>query len=200
MTEPKPFDRETLRRALTELGRRAHAEGKTVEVSIYGGSALTLTYDWRVATKDVDAVFEADRATVRQLAAEIARENGWDSDWLNDGVKGYLSASDQDAKSLAGTYPSEEEPGLGLMMPSPAYLFAMKCRAMRFGGIGENSDIDDIRHLAHEIGINNVSQALDLIAAFYPNSVLERKTQFGIEEILAEIGASDHAPTRRTKP
>ena len=32
-----------------------------------------LTYDWRVATRDVDAVFEADRTTIRRLANEI----GW---------------------------------------------------------------------------------------------------------------------------
>jgi hypothetical protein len=184
MTDPKPFDKATLQQALTELGRRAHAEGKTVEISIYGGSALMLTYDWRIATKDVDAVFEADRSTVRRLAADIAHENGWDIDWLNDGVKGYLSVSDHDAKTLLGTYPSEEEPGLRLMMPSPAYLLAMKCRTMRFGGIGQNSDLDDIRNLAREIGVKNVADALDLIAAFYPNSVLEPKTQFGLEEIL----------------
>ena len=143
-----------------------------------------LTYDWRVATRDVDAVFEADRGTVRRLASDIARENGWDLDWLNDGVKTYLSAADQDAKTLVGTYPSEDEPGLRLMMPSPAYLFAMKCRAMRIGGAGQNSDIDDIRNLADELGIHDVADALDLIAAFYPNAILEPKTQFGLEEIL----------------
>jgi hypothetical protein len=187
MMDPKPFDRDTLRQALVELGRRAHAEGKTVEISVYGGSALMLTYDWRAATRDVDEVFEADRSTVRRLAAAIAHENGWDPDWLNDGVKGYLSVADQDAKTLAGTYPSEEEPGLRLMIPNAAYLFAMKCRAMRFGGLGQNSDIDDIRNLARELGIKDAAEALNLVAAFYPNSVLERKTQFGLEEILGTI-------------
>jgi len=59
------FDRKVLEQALDELGRRAHAEGKTVEIAIYGGSALMLTYDWRRATKDVGAVFEADRQTGR---------------------------------------------------------------------------------------------------------------------------------------
>jgi hypothetical protein len=197
MTDPRPFDRDTLRQALIELGRRAHAEGKTVEISIYGGSALMLTYDWRAATRDVDAVFEADRSTVRRLAAEIAHDNEWDLDWLNDGVKGYLSAADQNAKTLVGTYPSEDEPGLRLMMPNPAYLFAMKCRAMRFGGVGQNSDIDDIRNLARELGIKDAAEALDLVAAFYPNSVLEPKTRFGLEEILGAVrGGEPPSATR----
>ena len=72
MARDKVFNRQTLEEALYELGRRAHAEGKTIEIAIYGGSALMLTYDWRVATKDVDAVFEADRQTIRRLAREIA--------------------------------------------------------------------------------------------------------------------------------
>jgi len=55
------FDRQTLKQALNELGQRAYAEDKTVEIAVYGGSALMLTYDWRIATRDVDAVFEADR-------------------------------------------------------------------------------------------------------------------------------------------
>ncbi len=191
----KPFDRDTLEQALHELGRRAHGLGKTVELSIYGGSALTLTYDWRLATKDVDAVFEADRTTVRRLAREIADANGWDANWLNDGVKDFLSASDRSAKRFFRTYPSEAEPGLRVMMPNPGYLFAMKCRAMRVGGADQSSDIDDIRRLAGEIrrlageiGISTAADAVALVLAFYPRQLIEAKTQFGLEEIFDGLG------------
>lgn len=121
MTQATTFDRATLEQALDELGRRAHAEGKTVEISVYGGSALMLTYDWRRATRDVDAVFEADRQTVGRLAREIAEEKGWDPGWLNDGVKGFLSAVDQSpqSKRLFRTYPSEDAPGVRVMVANP---------------------------------------------------------------------------------
>ena len=72
MVQKKPFDRQSLEQALHELGRRAYAEGTTIEIAIYGGSALILTFDWRVATRDVDAVYEGDRQTVRRLAADVA--------------------------------------------------------------------------------------------------------------------------------
>ena len=42
MAQAMMFDRLALEQALDELGRRAHAEGKTVEIAIYGGSALVL--------------------------------------------------------------------------------------------------------------------------------------------------------------
>jgi hypothetical protein len=187
----KIFDRDTLKQALQDLGRRAYALGKTVELSIYGGSALTLSYDWRLATKDVDAVFETDRLTVRRLIADIALENGWDANWLNDGVKGFLSNADADSKQLFGTYPSEAEPGLRVMLPKPEYLFAMKCRAMRVGGADESADIDDIRHLAAEIGVRGAEQALAIVSAFYPRQIIEAKTQFGIEEIFGEMNTGE---------
>jgi hypothetical protein len=41
-----------------------------------------LVYDWRIATKDVDRVFEHDRDRVRRLAAQIAEAHGWPADWL----------------------------------------------------------------------------------------------------------------------
>jgi hypothetical protein len=190
------FDRQALEQALGDLGRRAHAEGKTVEIAIYGGSALMRTYDWRMATRDVDAVFEADKETVRRLAREIAEDKGWDPDRLTDGVKGFLSVVDDSAqeKRLFRTYPSEDSPGLRVMVANPAYLFAMKCRAMRIGGIGESTDVGDIKLLASEIGLTSATQALDLVAAFYPDRIIEPSTRFGLEEIFDRLTERDALP------
>ena len=175
--------------AFCDLGRRAWTLGKTVEIAVYGGSALMLSYDWRLATKDVDGVYEADRITVRMLAGEIARERGWPANWLNDGVKGFLSVIDlQDGvKHLFGEFPSADTPGLRVFVPRPEYLFAMKCRAMRAGGSDEHGDVDDIRHLAREIGIVDAEQAFALVGSFYPRAQLEPKVQFGIEEIFSDL-------------
>lgn len=177
------FDRAMLEQALRELGRRAHAAGRVVEIAIYGGCAVMLTLKHRAATKDVDAVFEKDKDFVRKIAEAMAEDFGWDKDWLNDGVKGFLSAAEADpsAKLLIGTYPSEEQPGLRVFVPRPEYLFAMKCRAMRIGGIEGSRDIEDIRRLAGAIGITNAQQALDLVEAFRPRP----KTQFGLEQIFS---------------
>jgi hypothetical protein len=87
MSGDKNFDRETLEYALAELGRRAFAAGRTVEIVIYGGSALLLTLNRQINTGDVDAVFEGNKDFVRRLAAEMAEESKWDENWLNDGVK-----------------------------------------------------------------------------------------------------------------
>ncbi len=177
---------ETLERAFHELGSKARGAGKIVEIAIDGGSALVLTLPGRVATKDVDAVVDQDRTWLRQAVADLTEAKGWPPDWLNDGVKGWLSHrdADPDAKRLFKTYPSEDEPGLRVFVASPTYLFAMKCLAMRIGGADETQDRSDIEALARTIGITTADQALAIVSGYYPRSQISPKTQYGIEEIF----------------
>src|SRR6185295_8812089 len=146
---------------------------------VYGGSALILTLDARPATQDVDAVFERDRAFVRDAAASIAVENDWDSGWLNDGVKCYLSAADADpeAKALFRSYPSETHAGLRVMVASPPYLFAMKYLAMRIGGVEQKQDVADIRRLGALLNVRNAIEALAIVERYYAAERLSPKTR-----------------------
>jgi hypothetical protein len=203
MAEMQRFDLPALESALAELGRRSYEAGRTVEIAVYGGSALLLTLNRQVNTRDVDAVFERNKDFVKKLAAEIAADCGWDENWLNDGVKGWLSAIDADpaVKFLFKTYPSEERPGLRVFVAKPEYLFAMKCRAMRLGGVDSSSDLEDIKLLAQAIGITGSRDALALVEKYYPRNLLEPKTRFGLEEIFSslEMPASD-GPVSLKKP
>src|SRR5258706_3546397 len=185
MSGDKNFDRSTLEHALAELGRRAFIANRTVEIVVYGGSALLLTLNRQINTDDVDAVFEGNKDFIKKLAADMAEEFGWDENWLNDGVKGRLSNrdADPDVKSLFKTYPSEDQAGLRVYTARPEYLFAMKCRAMRVGGIETNSDVDDIKLLARAISLKNSQEALTLVEKFYP----QNKTRLGLEEIFSGL-------------
>jgi hypothetical protein len=178
---------ENLENAFQALGMKARAAQKLVEIAVYGGSALVLTLPGRVATKDVDAVVHSDASWLRQAVADIAVERGWPSDWLNDGVKGWLSQRDAhpEAKRLFRTYPSEDQPGLRVLVASPHYLFAMKCLAMRVGGVDTTQDRSDIEALAKTIGVTTADQAIEIVAQYYPLSKISPKTQFGIEEIFS---------------
>ena len=181
------FDRQTLEDAFARIGQKAVESGKLVEIAVYGGSALVLTLPARPATKDVDAVFGSDPAWIRQVANEIAAEREWPVDWLNDAVKGFLSSKDQSSelRHLFRTYPSENNPGLRVFVASPRYLFAMKCLAMRIGGVDETQDRADIEALANQIGVNSTDQAMDIVCDYYPHSQISAKTQMGIEEIFS---------------
>lgn len=90
--------RDDLEAAFESLGAAARAAGLTVEIAVYGGAALVLTFPSRVATKDVDAVVSGDARWLRRAAADLAAERGWPEDWLNDAVKGWLSHRDDRSK------------------------------------------------------------------------------------------------------
>lgn len=186
------FDQAVLEEAFRAIADRAMAAGKLVEIAVYGGSALVVTLPSRVATRDVDAVIKNDAAWLRRMVAELAEERGWPSDWLNDGVKGFLSPHDGDhgAKRLFRSYPDEEEAGLRVFVASPAYLFAMKCMAMRLGGVEQSRDRDDIEALAGVLGIGSAEAAIEIVSRFYPASRVSPKTQLGIEEIFGATSAS----------
>src|ERR1700687_6279667 len=74
MSGDKNFDRKTPEYPLAELGRRAFAAGRTVEIVIYGGSALLLALNRQINTGDVDAVFGGNKDFLKRLAAEMAAE------------------------------------------------------------------------------------------------------------------------------
>jgi hypothetical protein len=183
---PIALDRPALERAFMRLGEIAANAGKQIDISVYGGSALVLSTDFRVSTQDVDAVFEQDRTFVRHAAQLIADEFGWEENWINDGVKGFLSAhdSDPDAKCLFRSYPSEVGPGLRVFVATPAYLFAMKSLAMRAVGAERRADIEDIRKLGALMGITSASDAISVVTRYYSAARLSPKTRFGLEDVF----------------
>lgn len=123
---------------------------------------------------------------IRRTAQIVAEEFGWPATWINDGVEGFLSANDSDphAKSLFRSYPSEGGPGVRVFVATPAYLFAMKCLAMRASGAERSDDIEDVRHLGTGLGMTNASDALALVMRYYPAGRISPKTRFGVEEIF----------------
>ena len=132
----------------------------------------------------------------------LGQEYGWPADWLNDAVKGFLSARDREdeARSLFRTYPSERKPGLRVFLASPRYLFAMKCLAMRIGGVDETQDRADIEALARHLGIKNADDAIQLVCEYYPHSRISPKTQFGIEDIFGAPSSKREAPNEPNSP
>jgi hypothetical protein len=90
---PVPVEKLTRARvieALNLLGKLAAEENLTLELCIYGGSAMMLAYGARDATKDIDVVAKPSEAAHR-LAQAVAERLNLQSAWLNDDVRRYTS-------------------------------------------------------------------------------------------------------------
>jgi hypothetical protein len=113
--DKKPiFTADMLGEALTELGQLAHQAGQVIDIAVYGGSCLMLVSNFRVSTADVDAVAAVDQGFLDIAAQTVAARRGWPRDWLNDGVRTYLSPQVEGfaQHTLFRTYPNEQAPGL----------------------------------------------------------------------------------------
>lgn len=193
------LSREQILQGLRDIDEEARRRGVLIDLAVYGGAAMALAFDLRQATKDVDAVVRGSPDLVREVVRRIALDRGWPEDWLNDGVKGFLSSREQMA--AFEEFSSDEPCGLRVYVPMPEYLFAMKCMAMRVASIEATADADDIIALARIIGLESVEEALDLVEGFYPKRLIPPKVRFGLEELMDRVMTDqDSVPAPDTPP
>lgn len=173
--------REAILRALSSLSDELGKQGVTGELCLFGGTVMVLAFTARLSTKDVDALFQPT-PLIRNLASRIAEEQHLPTDWLNDGVKGFVSARHE---TTADNLP--QFPHLRLTMPVPEYLLAMKCMAARLGGTtGESSDLPDIVFLIRHLQLKSARDVLDLVGQYYPANRIPVKTQYLVEGLFEE--------------
>lgn len=199
-SEKEKLNRKQLLQGLVRLDELAKEAGILVDLTLYGGAALALVYDMRDSTRDVDVAIHTQSEKAHALAVEVAHENGWAEDWLNDGVKGFLS-SNEEVHQVDGF--SASQSGLCLSVASPRYLFAMKCVAMRTADTQSShpGDREDIINLARLTGITTADEALDLISSFYPDNQVSAKVSFGVQEIMEEMRRQDATrPSANKRP
>lgn len=173
--------------AFHELAKVARAAGKVIDVAVYGGAALLMTFPARPATRHVDAVARGDAAFLREAVATVAQSRGWIDRWLNDAVKGFLSERDPQSVALFAAYPSETEPGLRVYPAMPDYLLAMKCIAMRVADTDLSPDRQDIKGLIRHLESTTADQVLEIVTRYDPQGIVAPQAQFGVEEIVDEL-------------
>jgi hypothetical protein len=175
------LSRQAILRALGSLSEALGQRSVTGEICICGGTVMVLAFAARLSTKDVDGIFQPVQL-IRDLAHRIAEDQGLPDDWLNDGVKGFVSARHE---TTSGDLP--QLPHLRLTMPVPEYLLAMKCMAARLGATaGEPSDVSDIVFLIRRLGLKSSAEVLDLVGRYYPANRIPVRTRYLIEGLFDE--------------
>jgi hypothetical protein len=173
--------------ALARLDELLHEKGVIGEVCIFGGAAMVLAFDARESTRDVDGIF-VPKTEVIEAARQVSEELGFEPNWLNDGVKGFVS---NDSEFTADGMPVFSN--LRIMRPTTEYLLAMKCLASRAVDASTDGDRADIITLLKLTGITDAAKASDLVVRYYKESLLPPRVRFYIEELVAELN-SDSTP------
>jgi hypothetical protein len=166
------FDRDTAVRALEALASELDSRGVVAHVFVVGGAAMTLAFDARRMTRDIEAVFEPTSA-VYSAAHAVAEELELPDDWLDDAVKGFVPGTDPDA------LPIFDRPSLSVSAASARFLLAMKLQAAR-----AEQDAGDIRFLANLLGLHTPEAVLDVARERYDVSELPPRARFLVEELF----------------
>ena len=150
------------------------------EVDLYGGAVMCLGLNARESTHDIDAVFKP-KSDIRNLIEEVAYENNLPTDWMNDGVKGFVSDNGEFER-----FGEDEFTNLSIFMTTPEYLLAMKCLSCRMPS--ENStEVKDIKFLVNLLELESVDEIEDLILEFYPRKMFKPKTHYMLLELFEDF-------------
>lgn len=134
---------------------------------------MTVAYDARPATRDVDAIWHPSEE-IRNAAAHIAaRHDDLEPDWLNDAVKEFLPGEDTAPRVVF------DGAHLTVSAASPHYLLATKLLASRVA-----RDEADILALYGLCGFTTVDEGLELVERYYPGRPVEPKVRYLLEELL----------------
>lgn len=134
------------------------------EVCLYGGAVMCLAFDARAATKDVDAVFKPIDI-IHEAVIRIARANGLQENWLNDGVAKYVVRHPQRVLF--------DFPCLKVFIPDADYLLAMKALAAR----AETTDRADVFFLIEHLGLTSGEELFAILEKYYPKALLKTEVQ-----------------------
>ena len=147
------------------------------EICMVGGAVMCLCYGSRISTMDIDAIFEP-KMIIYECAKIVADKHDLPVDWLNDGVKGFLSEN-----AVYRKY--KEMTNLCIYVASPEYMLAMKCLSARLENANE---MDDIKFLLNFLDITSAEKAIDIITQFYPVRRFMPKIQYALLELLENNG------------
>lgn len=176
--------REIILAALSKVDVLLRDKGVIGELCIFNGAAMVLAFDARDSTRDVDAIF-VPKTTMLEAARKVGFDMGLRSDWLNDGVKGFVSNE--------GEVTSAGMPFFGnlrIMRPTAEYLLAMKCLASRLADHDHPGDQRDVIVLIKHLGITDPAIVCDLVIKYYKESLLPPKVRYFIEETMSEMKPS----------
>lgn len=152
---------------LKEVIQRLQKRGEPAELRIVGGAAITLWHNAaRGATQDIDAALSPADAII-DVAKEIAGEQGWPDDWVNNKAQIFLpSGMGARGEEWETAY---SHGNVTIKVASLDMLIAMKLNAAQRRARREYSDL---RVLLAERGITTSAQAEALFEDFFPGDSL----------------------------
>lgn len=174
------FDAEQITALFEKLSSKLAAENLTAQMFVVGGAAISLAYDHRRVTRDIDAYF-VPATQLRKIISSVGKESNLNPNWLNDAAKGFLPGTDNHAQTVFSS------DFLTVKVGSPKYLLAMKLYSSRF-----ERDPDDAVLLAQHLKLETEAELFDVVTSYYPPEQINVKTKYFIQIVADQLRQNRH--------
>lgn len=154
------------------LNERLRENQLQLELTIYGGCVMTMVYDNRPATRDIDCVFgEINLKLLINILDSTKYTFNLSDDWINEEIKEPLKYILQEEKEVFKQYSN-----LQILRPNAKQLLAMKILAAR---PEPAKDFIDSFILCKDLNIKTKEDLLDIISDYIPLKLIgERQRNF----------------------
>ncbi|WP_051534225.1 DUF6036 family nucleotidyltransferase [Desulfitibacter alkalitolerans] len=166
------LDKNKLLQIFDYLNERLKENQLQLEITIYGGSIMTMVYDNRPATKDIDCVFSETNFKLLENILNLTKYTFNLSDgWINEEIKEPLKTILKEDKETYKTYSN-----LKVLKPKAEQLLAMKILAAR---PEPAKDFYDAYILCKDLNITTKDRLMEVISTYIPLTILgERQINF----------------------
>lgn len=147
---------EQIEKYLEEINSILNKTNSEGEIILAGGAVMALVYGARNSTKDIDALFKPSDK-FRNIINSVARKYNLNSDWLNDGVKGFFTD-----KMHTNVY--KKYSNLIVYTLDAESMLALKLTSARF----DSHDQDDSIYLMNVLKINSLEDLFAIVDKLIP--------------------------------
>lgn len=139
-----------------EINDMLAAMNKFGSILMVGGAALMLVHDARASTYDIDAIFQPAEE-MRGIIKTIADRHSLSGDWLNDGVKGFMTPQMHGNQEVFCEYGN-----LTVSSLNAECLLAMKLTSAR----SLTKDMSDSIFLMNKLNIKDEDELFDIVEKY----------------------------------
>ena len=175
------LDKSKLLEIFAYLNERLKENQLQLEITIYGGSIMTMVYDNRPATKGIDCVFSEINSKLLENILAIARFTfNLSENWINEEIKEPLKSILKEDKETYKSYSN-----LKILKPKTQQLLAMKTLAAR---PEPAKDFADAYILCRDLKITTKAEILDIFAEYLPLTLLGERQMSFIKYLGEDLG------------
>lgn len=175
------LDKDKLLKIFGYLNERLKENQLQLEITIYGGSIMTMVYDNRPATRDIDCVFSETNLKLLDNILELTKFTFSLSDnWINEEIKEPLKSLLKEDKEIYKTYSN-----LKILKPKAEQLLAMKVLAAR---PEPAKDFVDAYILCKDLNITTKTELLDITSDYVSLTLLGEKQINFIKYLGEDLG------------